>query len=97
MRCMEGRAADVWGGRDTRPQGWGSKVKMKKMTFGDAIKSSFILNINYRHSFKKIIFCFISRLGGEERTMQGRREGKIWGGEIPQHFNKRSLDLTANP
>lgn len=47
MRCMEGRAADVWGGQGTRPQGWGSKVKMKKMTFGDAIKSSFILNINY--------------------------------------------------
>lgn len=93
---MEGRAADVWGGRDTRPQGWGSKVKMKKMTFGDAIKSSFILNINYRHSFKKIIFCFISRLGGEEGTIQGRREEKVWGGKIPQHFNKRSLDLTAN-
>lgn len=47
MRCMEGRAADVWGGGGAQPQGWGSKVKMKKMTFGDAIKSSFILNINY--------------------------------------------------
>lgn len=47
MRCMEGRAVDVWGGGGARPQGWGSKVKMKKMTFGDAIKSSFILNINY--------------------------------------------------
>jgi len=60
--------------------GWGSNTEMKKMTFGDAIKSSFILNINYRHSFKKIIFCFISRLGREEGTKWGRKEGKVWGG-----------------
>lgn len=60
--------------------GWGSNTEMKKMTFGDAIKSSFILNINYRHSFKKIIFCFISRLGREEGPKQGRKEGKVWGG-----------------
>lgn len=97
MRCVEGRAVDVWGRGGVWPRGWGSKVEMKKMTFGDAIKSSFILNINYRHSFKKIIFCFISRLGREEGTTQGRREGEVWGGEIPQHFSKRSLDLTANP
>lgn len=61
--------------------GWGSNTEMKKMTFGDAIKSSFILNINYRHSFKKIIFCFISRLGRGEGPKQGRKEGKAGEGK----------------
>lgn len=44
---------------------------MGEMTFGDTIKSSFCIKHKLLIQFKKIIFCFLLRLG--------RKVG--WGGE----------------
>lgn len=47
VRWMKGRALELWEKGMHSLWGWASNTEMKKMTFGDAIKSSFILNINY--------------------------------------------------
>lgn len=64
---------EVWGWRMgwwVRGQEWRT-CTMGEMTFGDIIKSSFCIKHKLLIQFKKIIFCFLLRLG--------RKEG--WGGE----------------
>lgn len=57
---------------------------MGEMTFGDTIKSSFCIKHKLLIQFKKIIFCFLLRLG--------RKEGGWGGGEDACLFNTGPRD-----
>ena len=48
---------------------------MGGMTFGDTIKSSFCIKHKLLIQFKKIIFCFLLRLGRKEEWAGEERNG----------------------